>query len=108
MNLGLIILIIFIVLVIGRRLILPKIRGRQPKLVKRGPIKNRSLYTVLVFARLSTKRFFRDRLAIFFGILFPLIFLFVFGGIFGKSTHNVSFSVAIINNSKSSYAQQFI
>jgi hypothetical protein len=38
------------------------------------------MYTVWVFTRLNTKRFFRDRLAIFFGILFPLIFLFVFGG----------------------------
>lgn len=55
-------------------------------------------YTVGVFARLNTRRFFRDRLALFFGILFPLIFLFVFGGIFGHSG-GTSFKVALINNS---------
>jgi len=60
------------------------------------------MFTVGIFTKLSTRRFFRDRLAIFFGILFPLIFLFVFGAL----THNnnkVSFSVAIINKSQSSY-----
>ncbi len=68
----------------------------------------KKLYTVVVFSRLSTRRFFRDRLALFFGILFPLIFLFVFGGIFGKSTNNVSFNVAVINDSNGQYAKQFI
>jgi ABC-2 type transport system permease protein len=68
----------------------------------------KQLFTVVVFSRLSTVRFFRDRLALFFGILFPLIFLFVFGGIFGKSTNSVSFSVAVINDSSSKYAQQFV
>ncbi len=68
----------------------------------------KKIYTVLVFSKLSTKRFFRDRLALFFGVLFPLIFLFVFGGIFGKSGNNVSFSVGVINQSSSSYANQFI
>jgi len=64
------------------------------------------LYTVAVFARLNTRRFFRDRLALFFGILFPLIFLFVFGGIFGKD-NDVSFRVAFVNQSQSATAQQF-
>ncbi len=66
-----------------------------------------SLYTIATFARINTKRFFRDRLAIFFGILFPLIFLFVFGGIFGGS-NNASFHVAVINNSNSEYAKNLI
>lgn len=66
----------------------------------------RKLFTVWVFARLNTRRFFRDRLAIFFGILFPLIFLFVFGGIFGKD-NDVSFRVAFINQSNTSFAQTF-
>lgn len=67
---------------------------------------NKSLYTIITFARINTKRFFRDRLSIFFGILFPLIFLFVFGGIFGGSD-GVSFRVALINQSDSSFAQEF-
>jgi ABC-2 type transport system permease protein len=65
------------------------------------------LYTVIAFARLNTKRFFRDRLAIFFAIIFPLIFLFVFGGLFSK-TNNTSFKVAVINQSNSNYATNFV
>jgi len=67
----------------------------------------RSLYTVAVFTKISSRRFFRDRLSIFFGILFPLIFLFVFGGIFGKSS-GTSFHLALINDSKSPVATQFV
>jgi ABC-2 type transport system permease protein len=66
----------------------------------------RSLFTILVFAKLNTKRFFRDKVALFFGILFPVIFLFVFGGIFGHDS-GVSFNVALINQSDSSYAKDF-
>ena len=66
---------------------------------------NRSLYTILTFAKINTRRFFRDKTAIFFGILFPLIFLFVFGGIFGNQT--TSFHIALINNSDSAFAKQF-
>jgi ABC-2 type transport system permease protein len=64
------------------------------------------LRTVLIFTKLSTKRFFRDRLAQFFSILFPLIFLFVFGSL-NSGSGNVSFSVAVINNSKSAFANSF-
>jgi ABC-2 type transport system permease protein len=64
------------------------------------------LWTVLVFTKLSTRRFFRDRLAIFFVILFPLIFLFIFGS-FSKGSGNVNFHVAVINESKSNYSKQF-
>lgn len=68
---------------------------------------NKSFYTVSTFAWLNAKRFFRDRLAIFFAIGFPLIFLFIFGSIFNGDT-NVSFKVAVINESNSSIAQQFV
>lgn len=68
---------------------------------------NKSLYTVLVFTRLNTRRFFRDKLAIFFGILFPLIFLFVFGGISGGN-NAPSFKVAVINQSDSQFSKQFV
>jgi ABC-2 type transport system permease protein len=66
----------------------------------------KALFTVWVFARLNTRRFFRDRLALFFGILFPLIFLFVFGGIFGKSS-DTTFRVAVINQSDTRFAKDF-
>ncbi len=64
------------------------------------------LWTVVVFTKLSTKRFFRDSLALFFGILFPLIFLFVFGS-FSSDGNNVSFKVAVLNQSHSKFASQF-
>jgi hypothetical protein len=42
------------------------------------PSLRKQLYTVGVFARSHTRRFFRDRLAIFFTVVFPLIFHLVF------------------------------
>ncbi|HWB38668.1 MAG TPA: ABC transporter permease [Candidatus Saccharimonadales bacterium] len=68
----------------------------------------RKLFTVYVFAKLNTRRFFRDRLALFFGILFPLIFLFVFGSISKGGSGGVSFNVALINQSHSTFAKQFV
>jgi ABC-2 type transport system permease protein len=67
----------------------------------------RKLYTVWVFFIISLKRVFRDRMALFFTFLFPLIFLFVFGGL-NSGSQDVSFSVAIINHSHSQQAQQFV
>jgi ABC-2 type transport system permease protein len=67
----------------------------------------KQLFTVYVFTKLSTRRFFRDRLALFFGVLFPLIFLFVFGGL-NSGSNTVSFSVGLLNESKSPFAQQFV
>ncbi len=64
------------------------------------------LRTVLVFTKLSTRRFFRDRLAQFFSIIFPLIFLFVFGS-FSSGNNNVSFKVAVINQAHNSFASSF-
>ena len=64
------------------------------------------LRTVFVFTKLSTKRFFRDRLAQFFSILFPLIFLFVFGSL-NSGNKNVSFHVALLNESKTSFSKTF-
>lgn len=68
----------------------------------------RKLFTVYVFTKLNTRRFFRDRLALFFGILFPIIFLFVFGGISGNSGKDISFNVAIINQSHSKFSEEFV
>lgn len=68
---------------------------------------NKSLYTILTFYKINTKRFFRDKLSIFFGIGFPLIFLFVFGGL-SSGDSDVSFNVALINNSDSSFSKEFV
>jgi ABC-2 type transport system permease protein len=65
------------------------------------------LYTVWAFFIVNLKRLFRDRLALFFTFLFPLIFLFVFGSL-NSSNKSISFNVAIINESKSSFARQFV
>lgn len=69
-------------------------------------MKNKSLQTVLTFAKISTKRFFRDKTAIFFSVGFPLIFLFVFGNLY-SSNSSLSFNIAIINNSSSSFSTEF-
>src|SRR5215510_9891887 len=68
----------------------------------------KELFTVKVFTKINTRRFFRDKLAIFFTILFPLIFLFVFGFINKSSGSDVSFKVAVINQSDSKFAKQFV
>jgi ABC-2 type transport system permease protein len=65
------------------------------------------LRTVAVFTKLNTRRFFRDRLAQFFSILFPLIFLFVFGS-FSSGNNNVSFKVALLDQSQTPFAKQFV
>ena len=67
----------------------------------------KSMFTVYVFTKINTKRFFRDRLALFFGFLFPLIFLIVFGAISNGNKH-VSFKVAIINQSSYSSSKFFV
>lgn len=68
---------------------------------------NTSLRTVWTFARIDIKRTFRDKVALFFVFLFPLIFLFVFGGIFGGK-NDVSFKVALLNNSQTEFAKSFV
>lgn len=68
---------------------------------------NKSLYTVLTFVKINTRRFFRDRLAIFFTVIFPLIFLFVFGSL-NSGSNDISFNVALVNQSDSSFAKEFV
>ena len=52
------------------------------------------------------KRLLRDKMALFFTFLFPLLFLFVFGSIFNNTS--TSFSIAIINNSQTEFAKSFV
>jgi ABC-2 type transport system permease protein len=67
----------------------------------------KALFTVKVFVKLSTRRFFRDRVALFFTIIFPLIFLFVFGSINSGDNSDISFKVAVVNQSDSSFAKGY-
>ena len=67
----------------------------------------KSMYTVLTFVKINTRRFFRDRLALFFSIGFPLIFLFVFGSL-NSGSGDASFNVVLINNSDSAIAKEFV
>lgn len=67
----------------------------------------KSLFTVYIFFKINTRRFFRDKLALFFSIGFPLIFLFVFGGL-NSGSGGASFNVAIINQSTTQYAKDFV
>lgn len=61
--------------------------------------------TVLVLARYLTKRYLTDKTALFFTFIFPLVFLFVFGGLFKNPMP--SFDVALINNSSTTIANEF-
>lgn len=67
---------------------------------------NHWFFTVITFAKLGTKRFFRDRLAIFFTVIFPLIFLFIFGSI--SKGGSLSFKIAVINQANSPFSKQYI
>lgn len=80
-------------------------KRQQAKPVKPLTPRQKQLYTVWVFFVTSMRRLFRDRLALFFTFLFPLIFLFVFGAL--NKNSDVSFKVAVINNSNSQFSQQF-
>lgn len=68
---------------------------------------SKKLFPVGVFAKVSLNRYRRDPLALFFTVVFPLIFLFIFGGLFGSSG-GVSFRVALINQSNSDFANNFV
>lgn len=62
---------------------------------------------ITTFVRIDVKRLFRDKVAIFFVFVFPLIFLIIFGSIF-RSDGDVSFRVALLNESSTPFAKQFI
>jgi len=66
----------------------------------------KQLLPVLTFARIDIKRLFRDKVAIFFVFIFPLIFLIIFGNIFGGN-NEVSFRVGLINQSSSKFSEDF-
>lgn len=49
----------------------------------------------------------RDKTALFFTFLFPLLFLFVFGSL-NRGNNDISFDIAIINHSNTQFATQFV
>lgn len=66
----------------------------------------KSLLPIFTFARIDIKRLFRDKVAIFFVFIFPLVFLVIFGNIFGGSD-DVSFRVGLLNQSDSQFSKDF-
>jgi ABC-2 type transport system permease protein len=64
------------------------------------------LFTVWTFFVINMRRLFRDRLALFFTFLFPLIFLFVFGSL--SHSNSTSLNVALINESHSPVSKQIV
>lgn len=66
----------------------------------------KDLQTVWSLTRAFTKRYFRDKIALFFTFLFPLIFLVIFGFMF-SGNNAPSFNIAIINRSDTEFSKQF-
>ena len=61
--------------------------------------------TVWTLCSTLTKRYFRDPVALFFTLIFPVIFLLIFGAM--SRSNSVSFNVVLINHSDSKFATQF-
>lgn len=66
----------------------------------------RYMTAVLALTRAYLLRFFRDKTALFFTFLFPLLFLFIFGSL-NSGNGDITFKVAFLNHSDSAFAQQF-
>jgi ABC-2 type transport system permease protein len=61
-------------------------------------------YTIWAFFIVNFRRLFRDKTALFFTFMFPLIFLLVFG--YANKNTGVSFRVAVLNESQTQVAKQ--
>jgi ABC-2 type transport system permease protein len=66
----------------------------------------KELLPILTFIKIDVRRLFRDKVAVFFVFIFPLIFLTIFGSIF-SGDNGVSFRVAVLNQSKTEFAGKF-
>ncbi len=105
MKLALIILALAIIIYrIGWRLY--RARSKNRKNHKKLAPWQTKLYTVWVFFVINLKRVFRDRLALFFTFLFPLIFLFVFGSL--SSNNQISLRIGLINDSATAFAKTYV
>ncbi len=67
----------------------------------------KAILPITTFARIDVKRLFRDKVAVFFVFIFPLVFLFIFGSIF-NGDNEVSFRVALVNQSQSTFTNDFV
>lgn len=63
--------------------------------------------TTLALCKALSLRFVRDPVALFFTFLFPLLFLLVFGAL-NRGGNDISFDVAVINRSQTSFSQEFV
>lgn len=66
----------------------------------------KQILPITTFVKIDVKRLFRDKVAIFFVFIFPLIFLTIFGSIFNNNT-SVSFRVGLMNQSQTEFAGEF-
>ncbi|MEX2014622.1 MAG: ABC transporter permease [Candidatus Saccharimonadales bacterium] len=66
----------------------------------------KALLPIITFIPMDIKRLFRDKVAIFFVFVFPLIFLLIFGSIFGGNDE-ISFRVGLVNQSDSEFSGKF-
>ncbi len=62
---------------------------------------------MLALYKALTIRFFRDKTALFFTVIMPVLFLLVFGGIFGGG-ENFRPRIVFVNNSDSDFARKFV
>ncbi len=67
----------------------------------------RYFQTIFRLSQTLAKAYFRDKVALFFTFVFPLIFLLVFGAL-NKHDKGVSFDLGIINQSDSAFSRQFV
>lgn len=66
----------------------------------------KSILPITTFVKIDVRRLFRDKVAIFFVFLFPLIFLIIFGSVFSNDS-SLSFKIGLLNQSDSQFAKQF-
>jgi ABC-2 type transport system permease protein len=67
----------------------------------------KQLLPITTYVPIDVRRLFRDKVAIFFVFVFPLIFLLIFGFIF-RGSDDVSFKVALLNRSDTEFARNFV
>jgi ABC-2 type transport system permease protein len=67
----------------------------------------RYFHTLRVITPIYIKQFFRDKVALFFTFLFPLLFLLVFGAL-NKGNNDIDFGVVILNQSQTQFAKEFV
>jgi len=61
--------------------------------------------TIWTLCRTLSTRYYRDPTALFFTLIFPVIFLLIFGAM--SRSNSVSFNVALINHSQTPFASEF-